>query len=215
MWWAAHFSVNIFKIYCVKRVCVVKVCVLVWRLIRQEKPSDKDLKFMYQSNRTRFTDIVSKQGVVCAHAYWMRAHMHVSEARTFSFTGAEAPPFLARGGRALVDGHSFLIALRAGDFMVHVIWQVPQQTHAVLYQLEHKDSRHFISAAADAADASTNAVASVLPRKQLAGQTVTLALLSTSLQSIWDCTTYMRESTNPVHSLSFLRASLRSELTFL
>lgn len=47
--------------------------------------------------------------------------MHVSEARTFSFTGAEAPPFLAGGGGALVDGHSFLIALGAGDFMVHVI----------------------------------------------------------------------------------------------
>lgn len=40
-------------------------------------------------------------------------------------------------------------------------------------------------------------------------------LLSTSLQSIWDWTMYMRESTNPVHSLSFLLASLRSELTFL
>lgn len=42
-----------------------------------------------------------------------------------------------------------------------------------------------------------------------------LTLLSTSLQSIWDWTMYMSESTNPVHSLSFLLASLRSELTFL
>lgn len=44
---------------------------------------------------------------------------------------------------------------------------------------------------------------------------VTITLLSTSLQSIWDWTMYMRESTSPVHSLSFLLASLRSELTFL
>lgn len=44
---------------------------------------------------------------------------------------------------------------------------------------------------------------------------VPLTLLSTSLQSIWDWTMYMSESTSPVHSLSFLLASLRSELTFL
>lgn len=42
-----------------------------------------------------------------------------------------------------------------------------------------------------------------------------LTLLSTSLRSIWDLTMYMSESTSPVHSLSFLLASLRSELTFL
>lgn len=40
-------------------------------------------------------------------------------------------------------------------------------------------------------------------------------LLSISLQLIWDWTMYMTESTNPVHSLIFLLASLRSELTFL
>lgn len=42
-----------------------------------------------------------------------------------------------------------------------------------------------------------------------------LTLLSTSLQLICDWTMYMSESTNPEHSLSFLLASLRSELTFL
>lgn len=65
----------------------------------------------------------------------------MSASQTFSFTGAETPAFLAGGGRALVDGHSFLKALRAGDFMMHVIGQVPQQTHAVLYQLKHQ---HFV-----------------------------------------------------------------------
>lgn len=69
----------------------------------------------------------------------MRAHVHVPEARTFSFPGAEAPSFLARGGGALVDGHGFLIALGARDFVVYVIGKVPQQTHAVLDQLEGKN----------------------------------------------------------------------------
>lgn len=68
----------------------------------------------------------------------MRAHTDDSETQTFSFTGAETPPFLAGGGRALVDGHGFLVALRAGDFVVHVIRQVPQQADAVLYQLKIK-----------------------------------------------------------------------------
>lgn len=202
---------------------MITVCVLVWRLIRQEKPNDK-VMFMYKSNKRGwrlFTHIVSKQGLVCAHTYWMRAHVHVSEARTFSFTGAETAPFLAGGGRALVDGHSFLIALRAGDFMVHVIGQIPQQTHAVLYQLEHKGSTHFIRLQCCIwyIHKRLHVHEGVLintPKETIGwANRVRLALLSTSLQSIWDWTMYMRESTNPVHSLSFLRASLRSELTFL
>ena len=45
--------------------------------------------------------------------------------------------------------------------------------------------------------------------------TVRDTLLSTSLRLICDWTMYMSESTNPEHSLSLRRASLRSELTFL
>lgn len=47
------------------------------------------------------------------------------------------------------------------------------------------------------------------------GQSSEVTLLSTSLQLICDWTMYMSESTSPEHSLSFLLASLRSELTFL
>ncbi|KAF3851963.1 hypothetical protein F7725_005318 [Dissostichus mawsoni] len=55
---------------------------------------------------------------------------------TFALAGAEAASLLAGGGGALVEGRGLLVALTAGDFTVHVIGQVPQQTHAVLYQLQ-------------------------------------------------------------------------------
>lgn len=54
---------------------------------------------------------------------------------TFALAGAEASALLAGGGGALVDGRGLLVALTARDFTVHLIGQVPQQTHAVLYQL--------------------------------------------------------------------------------
>ena len=56
--------------------------------------------------------------------------------QTFALAGAEAATLLAGGGRALVDGRGLLVALTAGDFAMHLIGQVPQQTHAVLYQLQ-------------------------------------------------------------------------------
>lgn len=155
----------------------------------------------------------------------MRAHTDDSQTQTFSLTGAETAPFLAGGGWALVDGHSFLVALRAGDFVVHVIRQVPQQTDAVLYQLKIKTQASgtcFIRGAAAShrpIKVFMHMKADVAPYSHSQGQNlwvrVTPTLLSTSLQSIWDWTMYMSESTNPVHSLSFLLASLRSELTFL
>ena len=55
--------------------------------------------------------------------------------QTFALAGAEAAALLAGGGGALVDGRRLLVALTAGDFTMHMIGQVPQQTHAVLYQL--------------------------------------------------------------------------------
>lgn len=56
--------------------------------------------------------------------------------QTFAFAGAEAATLLAGGGGALVEGRSLLVALKAGDFTMHLIGQVPQQAHAVLYQLQ-------------------------------------------------------------------------------
>lgn len=56
--------------------------------------------------------------------------------QTFALAGAEAAALLAGGGGALVEGRGLLVAFTAGDFSVHMIGQVPQQTHAVLYQLD-------------------------------------------------------------------------------
>ena len=56
--------------------------------------------------------------------------------QTFALAGAEAAAFLAGGGGALIDGHGLDVALEAWDFTMHLIGQVPQQTHAVLYQLQ-------------------------------------------------------------------------------
>lgn len=55
---------------------------------------------------------------------------------TFAFAGAEAAALLAGGGGALADGRHLLVALKAWDFTVHLIGQVPQQTNTVLYQLQ-------------------------------------------------------------------------------
>lgn len=62
--------------------------------------------------------------------------MRLSPTPTFALAGAEAASLLAGGRWALVEGQGFLVALTAGDFTMHVIGQVPQQTHAVLYQLQ-------------------------------------------------------------------------------
>lgn len=55
--------------------------------------------------------------------------------QTFALAGAEATALLAGGGGALGEGHRLLVALTAGDLAMHMIGQVPEQTHAVLYQL--------------------------------------------------------------------------------
>ena len=62
--------------------------------------------------------------------------LSLSPTQTFALAGAEAAPLLAGGGGALVDGLGLLVALTAGDFAMHLIGQVPQQTHTVLYQLQ-------------------------------------------------------------------------------
>lgn len=62
--------------------------------------------------------------------------LSLSLTQTFALAGAEATALLAGGGGALVKGRGLLVALTAGDFAMHLIGQVPQQTHAVLYQLQ-------------------------------------------------------------------------------
>lgn len=62
---------------------------------------------------------------------------HICSAwQTFALTGAEAATLLARGCWALVNGQGLLVTLTARDFTMHLVGQVPQQTHAVLYQLQ-------------------------------------------------------------------------------
>ncbi len=62
--------------------------------------------------------------------------LSLSLTQTFALAGAEAAALLAGGGGALVEGRGLLVTLTAGDFAMHLIGQVPQQTHAVLYQLQ-------------------------------------------------------------------------------
>ena len=61
-----------------------------------------------------------------------------SSTLTFALLGAEAAALLGAGGGALVQGHGLGEALAAGDLAVHVIGQIPQQTHAVLHQLQER-----------------------------------------------------------------------------
>lgn len=61
----------------------------------------------------------------------------MNQTHTFALSGAEAAALLGRGG-ALIDRNRLLIALRAWYLPMHLIGQIPQQTHAVLNQL-HRD----------------------------------------------------------------------------
>lgn len=54
-------------------------------------------------------------------------------AQTFALAGAEAAALLAGGGGALVEWEGLLEAFTAGNFTMHLIGQVPQEAHAVLY----------------------------------------------------------------------------------
>lgn len=67
--------------------------------------------------------------------------VHLSMTQTFALAGTEAATFLARGGWALVNGQGLLVTLTARDFTMHLVGQVPQQTHAVLYQLQKMERK--------------------------------------------------------------------------
>lgn len=62
-------------------------------------------------------------------------------ARTFALAGAEAAALLAGGGGALVEREGLLEAFTAGNFTMHLIGQVPQEAHAVLYQLQMQQGK--------------------------------------------------------------------------
>jgi len=66
----------------------------------------------------------------------------MNQTRTFALSGAEAAALLGRGG-AMVDRSHLLIALRAWYLPMHLIGQIPQQTHTVLNQL-HRDITNII-----------------------------------------------------------------------
>ncbi len=61
----------------------------------------------------------------------------MNQARTFALPGAEAAALLGRCG-ALIDRSRLMIALAPWYLPMHLIGQIPQQTHAVLNQL-HTD----------------------------------------------------------------------------
>lgn len=61
--------------------------------------------------------------------------------RTFALAGAEAAALLAGGGGALVEREGLLEAFTAGNFTMHLIGQVPQEAHAVLYQLQMQQGK--------------------------------------------------------------------------
>lgn len=60
----------------------------------------------------------------------------LSKAHTFALAGTEATALIAGVGGALVVWCGLQVALRVGDFTVHLVGQVPQQTHTVLCQLQ-------------------------------------------------------------------------------
>lgn len=56
---------------------------------------------------------------------------------TFAFSRTKATAFVSRGW-ALVNGYCLHKALAAWDFTVNLIRQIPQETDAVLHQLQEK-----------------------------------------------------------------------------
>lgn len=90
----------------------------------------------YQSRYTLPSTVTSQQMSLLLSEQMYSTCLSLSMTQTFALAGAEAATLLAGGGRALVDGRGLLVALTAGDFAMHLIGQVPQQTHAVLYQLQ-------------------------------------------------------------------------------
>lgn len=103
-----------------KLVLFVQVCVCV----------------QYQSSETLLSTVTSQQMSLLLSEQMYSTCLCLSLTQTFALAGAEAAPLLAGRGGALVDGLGLLVALTAGDFAMHLIGQVPQQTHAVLYQLQ-------------------------------------------------------------------------------
>lgn len=61
-----------------------------------------------------------------------------NQTRTFTLSGAKAAPLLGRRGGALIDRHGFLVAFAARYLSMHLVGQISQQTHTVLYQLQRQ-----------------------------------------------------------------------------
>lgn len=130
---------------------------------------------------------------------------------TFALSRAKTATFVSAGGGSLVEGRGLCVALAAGNLTVNLIGQIPQETDAVLDQLQ--EGTRWSKGGVRQRNVSW--LKKRTKYSETSTEQWTVTLLSTSLRLICDWTTYISESTNPVHSLSFRRASLRSELTFL